>query len=195
MPDANKHDPVAVVYYRYDPNATQDPKDVHGGLYYVHNCVALEELPTKDDLAHISHVAEWPTPKHVYICGTKKCVEEAVKASKGGKYKGSEVSPDPWRPWVWVAIHRYGHNEYPDKIDRQPIAWMVDNKLKDPHNGVFDSFERKGKVCILHYWHYVNKPYGAGEDERTAKKADKFTLQEGSDTSATGNIKIATQAL
>ncbi len=205
--EAEKNNPVAVVYYRCE---VEKGKCIpHGDFYYVHNGVALEHLPPNNHRVRISHVATWPDTNEVYIFGKK----DAAQAVKDGKGKtdccGSEEVPIKdtiWRPWVWVAIYPYLDDHHQLLVDHQPIAWMVDHKLNDPHNGVLDLLECSKGECTLHYQHFKNKnpDKTKGEDARTVHDPTgtewqkKFQQEKGSVTvkagqTANGGLTIATQ--
>jgi hypothetical protein len=113
----------------------------------------------------------------------------------------SEGNParDVLRLCVCEIIRPYSETKGGTIVDvegHQPITWvdgLSKENLADPHNGVLKSFDRPppvGTKCTLHYYHWMNAKVQAGETDRTAKKAETFTLEE---RSVTADIYIASQ--
>ncbi len=179
---AKKGDPVAVVYYYCKLKGGKcTPRD---GLYYVHNGVAVEDLPVGKGGAKVYHVSGWeltgpktgPKIDELHICGPEEAADPPSGITCHHNSKGIIDR------WVVKAIYSYSG---------EPIAWRVGNET---HNGAFKCFQRKGQPCdsdigkvagktlqgTLEFWHYVNNPpYETGEDGRTAKSWKKFTHQQG----------------
>lgn len=185
MPVSKDH-PVAVVYYRYDQNAQETAaKDhAHDGIYYVHNGVAVEPLPTaQGGGARVRHVGKWPTVEELYICAASEA-QKASGAGPGHGYAGSDIDvkkkKDQWRPWVCKFIHPY---DLGAGIVPRPSAWMVDD-ADDPHNGAFDHLEASlNGACTIHYRHFKNpSPSSQDESDRTAHDPKTFVLRPGSVT-------------
>ena len=204
QPSITKGEPVAVVYYRCEhgggeckPHKGPEPpvKAVQGitppvTLYYVHNGVALDNLPK--DGAWIKHAANYPTVDEVHVCSA----EAAFRATKDMKYccTGSEndAGDKQWRAWTLVSIQKYTGQGI--RIPNPPIAIMWRFNKDVTHNGVFVSFTPKGGSPItdfknvksgvvvegtLEYLHWVNrkKPIVEGADAgRIAENPDDFDL-------------------
>ena len=196
---AKKGDPVAVVYYRCELLLGGKECTPRNGLYYVHNGVAVDDLPTTKGGAWVSHVAKWKNQAAVvdelYICGAEYAAT-FVPGTKPHCHGDTKSTAGDEQPWAVKAIYTYSVG--------QPITWIVDNDQDTPHNGVFKCFQRENsKDCdpditkaggkgTLKYWHYVNATpvKSDNEDGRTAKWWEKFTLESGS---VEGDITIETR--
>jgi hypothetical protein len=198
---AEKGDPVAVVYYECKLNAKNECTP-SGDLYYVHNAVAIEDLPATGGGGKVGHVSAWPqgagpTIDELYICGPERAAQwarEIVKDVPHCHVTRGAAGAAKDHTWVTKAIYTYSVGE--------PIAWKVTEggKVKDLHNGVFKFFQQPGgpedpdirKIidkaggettrqgpCTLGVEHYVNNnPVSPKEDGRTAYKSwEKFILQ------------------
>lgn len=212
---AQKGNPVAVVYYRCEQQGKGTKCNPRDG-YYVHNGVALAELPTTNGGAHLSHVPTWEKrekPDQLYICGA----EMAAKAAEDVPVEGIHCHGDhddikllgsPWRAWVVKAIYTYSIGQPNYSIGQPPIAWRTTVSGKETvHDGAFKCFikprsldcnpdiKNAGGQGTLEYWHYVNATPDTGESGRTAKRWEKFTLESGKDdaTAVGDNIEIKPQ--
>lgn len=130
---ASRGDTVGIVYYRCELSSLGlcAPR---GGLYYVHNGIALRDLHLNDPFSRIGHVGNWTRGQETLdICGETLAAQVVRLGSPHEPCHGNVGSGGTWRPWARVRTIDY-------RSFGPPIAYMVNEDTSHPHNGAFQEF-------------------------------------------------------
>lgn len=193
MAAISRGQPVAIVYYRYDPDEKgthSGHTHVHNGDFFVHNGVANEDLTpgTPKQPVQVRHVATWPSTDHLTICDENADrIKEWLNKQHPDYHKSkSSVSPPDAAERLWVCIDIKDYSNAP-AAERHPVAYMIDN---DTNNASICSQELKNGVFTIHYWHAVNPQ---GTDGRTSKDPAHFNVQTGSHSKRVATYGVMSQ--
>lgn len=135
-------DPIGIVYYRCELRAGRCNRT--GALFFVHNGIALQSASSGAPFVRIGHVADWNKPQETLdICGedlaaTVAAIGPTHVVNRNSICHGSSEPDygDPvWRPWARVRTMAY-----PPSMRGDPMAFMVNNDTRHPHNGAFQDF-------------------------------------------------------